>query len=242
MRPVLADIKIEVSAGKLRLVATDSYRLATVDLTATGKRPKNLFLPRSEVIRIAKELRTFDEVALVSGGVRVMPYVEVDVTNPKRCFLGLDTELTVARRWGKSPAAKYPSYEKLIPRRAGRKWRLDFGCANALVEILKGAPKADNADRGVSVKLSPDSEGLRIEWVSSLAEGRPNTISYCRLHPDIAGTPSSVVVDRKYILECLALMDGKPFTVYCHGERSPLEITKGDRSVALMPRLGWQRR
>lgn len=239
MRPVLADIKIEVTPGNLRLIATDSYRLATIDLKATGKRSTSFFLPRRDVISVAKHLRTFDEVALISGDPERAPYVEPDGKNPKHCFLGLDTELTVTRRWGKSPAAKYPDYEKLIPRRAGRKWRLDFGCANSLVEILKGAPKADKADRRVSVRFAPDSEGLRIEWVSSLAVSRPNTISYCRLHPDIAGTPSSVVVDRKYILECLALMDGKPFTVYCHGERSPLDITNGDRSVALMPRLGW---
>lgn len=248
-RPAIADIKIEVSAGKLRIVATDSYRLATVDLTATGKRSKNLFLPRSDVVRIAKELRTFDEVALISGDPEQVPYVEPDITNPKRCFLGLDTEPAVIRRWGNSSKAGYPDYHKIIPRRSARKWRFDFGRAGGLVEILKEAPdvpgpeaaaRSRRAGPGISIRLVPDSEGLRIEWAGSWARGRPEMICYRRLHPDIAGTPSGVVVDRKYLLECLAFMDEKPFTVFCHTDRSPLEITNGARSVVLMPIIGWR--
>lgn len=236
-RPTLAELKFEIVPSRLHLVACDTYRLATVDLEASGKRAANLYLPRAKAAEIAKALRKFDQVGIVRHQIEGAPAVARHLKDPKRCYLGLSDRLTTERD-SRKPFG-YPDYQHLIPRRASRKWRLTPINLSKWAESLRAIqPEPDDA-RYCSIRIAAEADGdVRLEWRGPKGSGDLGRVicyrSFVALH---GGTPLPVIVNRKYLLEAVRFMGGLPTKIYIHGENSPIEFTNGRRSVSVMPIL-----
>lgn len=118
-RPVLSGLSVSFGAGKLRLVATDSYRLALYE-TAVEDGPAE---ERAAIVP-AKALR---EVVRLSATGRVED-VEVALADNAAHFRAGPTELTT-----RLIAGTFPDYQKLLPASFAHTYTVD---ASALSKTL----------------------------------------------------------------------------------------------------------
>lgn len=108
-RPVLGGISATVGGGRLRLVATDSYRLALYD-AAVEKGPEQ---EKSSLIP-ARALR---EVARLAAG---MENVEVALTQNAAHFRAGPVEIS-----SRVIAGAFPEYKKIVPQNFERSYEVD---------------------------------------------------------------------------------------------------------------------
>lgn len=235
-RPTLTEVQLEIAPGNLRVVATDTYRLATVDLAATGKRSVNLYLPRAEIPETVKKLKKYDQVGIARYPGEHAPAVARHLKDPKRCYLGLSDSLVVNRDYSWSTSG-YPEYRHLIPRRAARKWRVQPVSLNKWAQCLQAIKPEPDDVRYCSVRIAGEASGdVRLEWRGPKGSGELGRVTcYQRFFALNGGTPLPVIVNRKYLLEAIRFMGGLPTKIYIHSETSPIEFTSGQRSVMVMP-------
>lgn len=236
-RPALTEVQLEITPGNLRLVATDTYRIATVDLVATGKRSVNLYLPRDEIAETVKKFEKYDQIGIVRCPSEYPPVVVLH-KDPRRCYLGLSDSLVVNRKYSWSTSG-YPEYRHLIPRRASRKWRIQPISLKKWAQCLQAIRPDPEDFPHCAIRIAGEASGdVRLEWQGPKGVGDlGRVVCYQRFFVLNGGTPVPVILNRKYLLEAIRFMGGLPTKIYIHGETSPLELTNGRRSVLVMPIL-----
>lgn len=244
-RPVLCAVKVEIRPGRIRLLATDSYRLGIAEFKTGNKSTVDLYVSRADLVKAANAIKGDSEVVI--GKAETESFIATRMLNG-RVSLGIRNRvLAIPGAWGNSP---WPDLAKVHRRRCQRVWRADFGCANGLIEILKDAAPARRPEKkrvtyvlsgfaakpGTHDNIYGDCDcRLRVEWPTRYTNSVANQFTYAMLYPHVAGRPERVWFNRQYLLDTLAFMGGQPFTIYCHGVFKAMEFVTAGRSALLMP-------
>lgn len=185
-RPILTGVLFEPDDGALRLVATDSYRLAVRDLTdvtagATGLIP----------------VRGLRELGRTIGSDKV----NVDVGDREATFGSDKGSLTVRLIEG-----AFPNYRQLIPDAYAN--RLTVSKA-AILEALDRASlvaedhipvRLEMSDGGVDISVTRQEVGGTSERVEGVYEGEKLTIAF---NPRYLADGVSVIEDEDIVIEAL---------------------------------------
>ncbi len=201
-RPVLTAVYMYTNAGKLILVATDSYRLAEKVVCDIDK-DISLLIPNtalSDLLRIINDQTSSIEIIYDEQQVRF----SVD-----------DIEL-IARLIDGS----YPDYKKLIPQTFANKAKVD---KKELLTITKisGLFSRENAG-SITVAISNESQKLSVKSIASqVGENESQTKG------EITGE-GEITLNSRYLLDGLQSIEGETVNFCFNGKLEPI-IIKGDK-------------
>lgn len=211
-RPVLTGVYIHSVDGKLRMAATDSYRLAEKELSGVSE-DINLLVPVSamqDLLRIVNDSE--DEVRIASDDQQVS-------------FQVGDVELVARLIEG-----KYPDYRKLIP---------ETFAVSALLkrsDLLNAAKVSSLFAResagSITLNIDEESQELGIRSVASQL-GENTTKSAAK----VTGT-GSITINSRYLLDALHALGGDEVSFCFNGKLEPAVLrdpASGDYVHLVMP-------
>jgi len=196
LRPVLTGVLFEFGKKKIRLVATDGFRLAVEELATESKaEPVNLLVPSRvvmEVVRLATEGK-------ISVG-------HLSATNQIYFMIG---EIQVVSQL---LSGNFPDYGKILPKEFSTEVSVS---KDELLQAIK-ATHIFARDNSNMVKWQVE-EGKLILLSSSPERGD------CRVEIPISltGDPLEIIFNAKYVLDYLSIVEGETLWVGMGTKLSP---------------------
>ncbi len=194
-RPVLTGILLHTLEGKLYMAATDSYRLAEKQLSAS-KQATQLLVPASAMQDLLRVLSDDDE--------------DIQVTNDDQqvLFKVADIELVTRLVDG-----KYPDYRKLIPEKFSTQvslTRVDLTNVTKVSSLF-----ARESAGSVTITVDEADQQLSIRSVASqLGENTATATA------KVTGS-GSITVNSRYLLDALGVMSGEDVEFGFNGKLEP---------------------
>jgi DNA polymerase-3 subunit beta len=197
-RPVLAGVFLNFKDNQLKLVATDSYRLAE----KTIKLDKNVIGEVSIII----PTRTMQELNRIL--TEVENKVEISVTENQILFKINDTDLISRLIEG-----SFPDYRRIIPDSFQTKVLVNTTAFNNMVKTASifSSPSANN------IKLQLKSKGELIIQSSAAQIGE----NVSCLDADISGGDGEITFNAKYLLDVLNNIESEETLLQIRGKLDP---------------------
>lgn len=200
-RPVLAGVYLKINTNKIKLVATDSYRLAekTINLANKSQAQKNIIVPARTLAEIARLLdESIEKVEITVGENQIQ--------------FKLGQTLIVSRLIEGS----FPDYEQIIPTDIKTKLQLKN---NLFANAIKMASffARDNAN---NIKLQL-KKPKTFNVVATSPQLGDNT---SEMEVEIVGEALEIAFNAKFILDCLAVAGADEISLEFAGSLSPAII------------------
>jgi DNA polymerase III subunit beta len=186
-RPILTGVLLTAHGGGLRLVATDSYRLAIRDLAGTNvlAEGQQVLIPSRALQELARVLSTGDTLAVRLG-------------EREASFEVGGTRLTTVLIEG-----EFPPYERLIPQSQPN--RLTVG-REALLEAVRRVKLL--AREATPVRLAMSSDGLELVAVTQdIGQAHES------LDAKFEGTELTVAFNPEYLVQGIEVAPGDEITI-----------------------------
>ena len=202
-RPILTGVLLAAEEGGLRLVATDSYRLAVRDLPGTSvlSEGQSVLVPSRALRELERLLGSADEVTLRLG-------------EREAAFEVGDVRLTTRLIEG-----EFPNYRGLIP--ASHPNRLTVG-REALVEAVKRV-KLMARELNTPVRLAMSSDGLELVAITQDV-GQAHE----QLDAAYEGTELTVAFNPEYLLSGVEVTPGDEIHLDTVDAQKPAVIRAGE--------------
>ncbi|WP_421117998.1 DNA polymerase III subunit beta [Aquihabitans daechungensis] len=202
-RPILTGVLLAAEAGGLRLVATDSYRLAVRDLPGTSVlgEGQSVLVPSRALRELERLLGSAEEVTLRLG-------------EREAAFEVGDVRLTTRLIEG-----EFPNYRGLIP--ASHPNRLTVG-REALVEAVKRV-KLMARELNTPVRLAMSSDGLELVAITQDV-GQAHE----QLDASYEGTELTVAFNPEYLLSGVEVTPGDEIHLDTVDAQKPAVIRAGE--------------
>ncbi len=215
-RPVLSGVFVVSSPDGLKLVATDSYRLAERGLELS-KKPKgevSCIVPARTMVELSKILTKLDEKEVM-----------VNISKNQILFSAGDVELISRLIDG-----KFPDYEKIIPREHKTKFEVSVEDLSLVLKRVSLFARENNN----SVKLEVNTDG-KLEIYSEetkVGEERAEVLV------KIDGESNKISLNSQYLLDVLTYVDDEKVIFAINDKASPALIKplkREDYSYIIMP-------
>ena len=202
-RPILTGVLLAAEAGGLRLVATDSYRLAVRDLPGTSVlgEGQSVLVPSRALRELERLLGSAEEVTLRLG-------------DREAAFEVGDVRLTTRLIEG-----EFPNYRGLIP--ASHPNRLTVG-REALVEAVKRV-KLMARELNTPVRLAMSADGLELVAITQDV-GQAHE----QLDASYEGTELTVAFNPEYLLSGVEVTPGDEIHLDTVDAQKPAVIRAGE--------------
>jgi len=205
-RPVLTGVYFIINNNLLKLIATDSYRLAekTINIPTTDN--ANFIVPTKTIHELLRILSGNEKVKIVVSENQVM-------------FLLPDMDLTSRLIEG-----EYPDYEQIIPKTFKTKTKVS---TTELTNTIKTASlfARENAN---NIKLTFQKDHILIEATSSQLGNFKSQIS-C----EVVGEDNEISFNARYLLDALNGIDGAMVNLEMIGKLNPGVIRPDSNSGIL---------
>jgi DNA polymerase-3 subunit beta len=198
-RPILQGVLLSVEENTIRLVATDSYRLAVCDSNAETSSADEAF------VTIVPGATFHDVLSSPSMTEQIM----VGTTDSQVVFVFGNTTYVTRKIEG-----NFPNYRQLLPSSYATAVKLDvaeFGSALKRVSVI--------ASGNPSVRLDVDADGklLRLS-ASSPDQGESSEM----IDAEIDGSSMSIALNFHYVLDCVNAVNGSDeLTLELQGPMQP---------------------
>ena len=198
-RPILQGVLLSVEENTIRLVATDSYRLAVCDSNAETSSADEAF------VTIVPGATFHDVLSSPSMTEQIM----VGTTDSQVVFVFGNTTYVTRKIEG-----NFPNYRQLLPSSYATAVKLDvseFGSALKRVSVI--------ASGNPSVRLDADADGklLRLS-ASSPDQGESSEM----IDAEIDGSSMSIALNFHYVLDCVNAVNGSDeLTLELQGPMQP---------------------
>lgn len=209
-RPILTGVLLAAQDGRLRLVSTDSYRLAYRDLPGTSlfEEGQQVLVPARALQELARSLAVADDVTLV-------------LSDQMASFAVGDLHLTTRLITG-----DFPDYEKLIP----------TDMPNALIverQMLQDAIRRVRlmARENSPIRLTMSQDGLELRAVTQDV-GEAVEL----LDAKYEGTDLTVAFNPEYLMDGLEVTEGEEVVLQTRDAQRPavMRSTGGDDFLYLL--------
>lgn len=205
-RPVLAGVLLGEEKGKLRLVATDGYRLSLV-ISGEGGRGKlpSLIVPASALRELERGLKGEGPVQVFfdEAGKQVY-FVQEGMILGSRLIEG-----------------EFPDYARIIPEKT--KTRVEVEKETLVQAVRAAATFARESANIVKVAISPKQVSLSAS-AAQTGEGEFQL-------PDakISGQPTEMAFNYRFLLEALSAFDGERIALEASGSLAPAKFTDPEK-------------
>lgn len=196
-RPILSGVLIKVDGDVLKMVATDSFRLAekTLRLSKKVDKKSEVVVPARTMVELARLLETGAEIIRLRMGDNQVAFTIGEIYLVSRIIEGA-----------------YPDYEQIIPKDLPIKSQVDK-------EELKGAMKMSELfarDAANNIKVSISSKEIKI--VATSPQMGENT---AKVSAQTTGGEIDVSFNARYIIDALQATNGKQIELYFIGKLNP---------------------
>ncbi|MBU0668160.1 DNA polymerase III subunit beta [Patescibacteria group bacterium] len=201
-RPVLSGVLFDVKKDKLKVVATDSYRLAEKTITLKDKTSLEVecIVPARTVMELGKILVRMGE-----------EQVEVNISKNQILFVAGDVQLMSRLIEG-----KYPPYEKVVPKETKTKLEImDEALANVVRRVSLFARENNN-----SIKLSATNDGKLTISTDETRVGEEKA----ELTVKITGDNNKIALNAQYLLDVLNYIQSDSVLVEIDDKLSPAVV------------------
>ncbi len=201
-RPVLSGVLFDVNKDELKVVATDSYRLA--EKTITLKEKTNLdiecIVPARTIMELGKILSRAEEEE-----------VELSVSKNQVMFVVGDVQLMSRLIEG-----KFPPYEKVIPKETKTKLEvLDEALANVVRRVSLFARENNN-----SIKITATNDGKLTVATDETRVGEEKA----ELDVKIQGENNKISLNAQYLLDVLNFIQSEDVLFEIDDKLSPAVV------------------
>ena len=201
IKPELSGVLFDFQVTALKLVATDSFRLAEKIITKKTELEQSIIIPRF----------TVQEVVRIFGDKEG----EVSLSISENQIFFFTTELEVVSRL---IDGHYPDYKKVIPEKFLSKITVKRS------ELEKGVRLASIFSSTIAdIKIQTEKEGLKI-----LAKNTDKGEVSSTIKGNLKGANFAVAVNFRYILDGVKVMTAENITLEFTGEGSPLILKVED--------------
>jgi len=201
-RPVLSGVLFDISGDLLKLVATDSYRLAEKKITLKEKAEKEIqcIVPAKTVVELGKILAKAEEKE-----------VEINITKNQALFVIGDIRLMSRLIEG-----KFPPYEKIIPKDTKTKLvSVSEDLANVVRRVSLFARENNN-----SVKVSATNDGKLTISTEETKIGEEKA----ELDVEIQGENNKIALNAQYLLDVLNYIQSEKIQFAIDDKLSPAVV------------------
>jgi DNA polymerase-3 subunit beta len=213
-RSILMGVLFEARGNTLTLVATDTHRLAWKQaiLGEEISQPISMIIPAKPLAELERVLKdTIDENVHVRFGTSQVQFETDQVTLVSRVLDG-----------------QFPNYEKVIPKNAERKIRIDRGQLLDAVRRVYIVAKQNN-EKGVW-----KTKGDLLEMT---AESQEVGKAYEEVPINMDGSDLTIAFNTRYLMEVLNIVDSEEVSFELTGSLNPgiLRATGSDFLYVVMP-------
>jgi len=197
-RPVLAGVCLKISNGKIKMVATDSYRLAekTINLMTKESKELNIIVPQRTMAEIGRLLdEAVDKVVIKIGENQIH-------------FKMGPTEVI-----SRLVEGSFPDYEQIIPKNI--KTKIEINTAQFLNAIKMASFFAREAANNVKLVFQKPK---KLEVIAVSPQLGDNT---SKLEAVLSGEELEIAFNAKFILDVLQIMDSEKLSLELAGSLSP---------------------
>lgn len=215
-RPILSGVYMNADKEMLKMVATDSFRLAEkkTKLSSKVERPIDCIVP----------VRTLIELGKILGKDFAKEQVEVLVSKNQVLFAVGGVELISRLIEG-----KFPDYEKIIPRATRTKLEVNVGGLTMATKRVSLFARENNN----SIKISATNDGKMQIATDETAIGEEKA----EMDVKITGENNKVALNSQYLLDVLAHMKDE-VTIELDEKLTPIVVKsakKDDYLYIIMP-------
>jgi len=211
-RPILTGVYFIVSDNELRLVATDSYRLAEKVLKTPTKENATFVVPNKTVQELQRVINGSEEVKMILSDNQVL-------------FILPDMEIT-----SRIIEGEYPDYKQIIPKSFKTQAVL---ATHDLANTIKTA-SFFTRESSNNVKVSFRQDGVDVEAISSQLGNFKS-----QLKAKVTGDDNEINFNFKYLLDALSGVGHEEVSLELVGKLNPGVIkpggTKSDITYIIMP-------
>ncbi len=197
-RPVLAGVCLKITSGKIKMVATDSYRLAekTINLLTKDNKELNIIVPQRTMTEVGRLLdEAVDKVTIKIGENQI--------------YFKLGPTEVISRL----VEGSFPDYEQIIPKNINTK--VEINTAEFLNAIKMARFFAREAAHNVKLSFKkPKSLS-----VSAVSPQLGDNIS--ELEAALSGEELEIAFNAKFILDALQVVDSEKLNLELAGSLSP---------------------
>lgn len=197
-RPVLAGVYVKASKNQVKLVATDSYRLAekTIDLVGNLDKETNFIVPAKTMSEVARLLdESIEKVEIMVGENQVQ--------------FKLGPTMLISRL----VEGSFPDYQQIIPLNLKTKVNLknrEFQSAIKMASFF-----ARDSANNIKLKLKKPKTFNVIAVSPQMGD---NT---SQIETEFTGEELEIAFNAKFILDCLSVINSEEITLELAGNLSP---------------------
>lgn len=204
-RPILTGVFWHSFEGSLYLAATDGYRLAERQITAT-KSDVDAVIPTSTLQEVLRTLRDdITEIEILFDETQVtFRFGEIEITS--RLIDG-----------------KFPDYRQLIPAESNSSFTLP---RSEFVRVIKIASLfARESGGGITLTLDTDKKALIIHSIASEVGENSSEITV-----DVTGESASVSLNSRYLIDALGVVSADTVSFGFSGKLAPCILTESTKN------------
>jgi DNA polymerase-3 subunit beta len=201
-RPILTGVYFQISKDELKMVATDSYRLAEKTL-----KTKNA----SGDISCIVPSKTILELGTILGLVKDESEVEV-IVSKNQIFFGIDKIKITSRLI----EGQFPNYQQVIPKELKTKTTLNASELSLVLKRINLFAKENNN----KVLLKVDSEGLTVT-----TDTTQYGVGEIKIRSEVEGGENEIALNSQFLLDVLGNI-GTNEAVFELGEKTNPAILK----------------
>jgi DNA polymerase-3 subunit beta len=203
-RPILTGILLVIEGDSIKMVATDSYRLAI--------RSSKLETPAAERIEIVVPGKALEEVPKVSGGAET---VTMGVSSNQIVFTTGEITYVTRRIEG-----TFPNYNQLVPADGSTRMTVDR------MELLEAAQRVSLlAQHNAPVRMKMSESTLTLSAVTQdVGEATED------LMVEMSGDPLEIAFNHVFLLDGVASSDNERLTFIASGPLKPGVFSAADGS------------
>ncbi len=202
-QPEISGILFNFEEGKLKLVATDRYRLAEKSISVKGSMSKSIIVPNRAVQELAK-------IVSNEGDQETQVYF----TQNQIMFKTEETELTSRLIDG-----QYPDYKQIIPQEFNTEIDL---AADELTSAMRTAGIFTQTGNNVSLEFEAPDKLTISSSSGDLGESK------LEIPCSVTGQTGKIIFNHRYILDCLSTIGVKKVTFQIINENSPALLMSKD--------------
>lgn len=209
-QPEITGVLFGFEAGLLRLVATDRYRLAEKKLSLTNHSggQQEIIVPHKTVLELSRIIGP-------QKGV-----VEIMISETQVAF-GFNETRIISRLVD----GQYPDYKQIIPAEFSTRIVLD---RQALVGALKTSSIFSQGTNSVKLEYDPADQKLVL-----VTESQELGKSVVNLESKVEGVKGVVILNHRYVLDCLAGVSAENVIIKILNDSSPSLIVPEDDETYL---------
>lgn len=214
-KPVLAGVLFYFDKKSLKLVATDSYRLAEkkITLKESVSATKKIIIPAKTVSELQRALAELNED------------IEIKVGESQVLFHSKNTDIIARLIDG-----NFPDYDKIIPDQCSTKAVIE---RSAFINVVKAASLfAREGGNSIKLKINPKGKVIISATASQVGENTSQT------EAQVSGVEGEIAFNARYLLDVLGNLKSQKVSIEISGKLKPAVVKpegKDDYLHIIMP-------